>query len=99
MRSRIGPWLGAASFLLLAGCASQPRPCVIIPMQLKMAAYDRDQIKAQVDAKMSEVKRTKENLDLATTRLQQMEQERDDLLKTVQQQAADSAAAATKGKK
>ena len=96
MRSRIGPWLGAALCLLVLGCGPAPKPCLIIPMQLQMARYDRDQIKTQVDAKMTEVKRSQENLDLAKTRLTQMEEERDELMKIVQQQAADSAA---KGKK
>ena len=96
MRTWFGPVAGAALLLLGCGCAST-RPCMIIPMQLSMARFDRDQEKDLVDAKQAEVNRAKENLDLARTRLQQLQQERDELQKTVDQQAADSASA--RGKK
>ena len=97
MRTRIGPMLGAALLVLLAaGCAST-KPCMVIPRQLELAQHERDTMKQLVDAQQAEVNRSKENLDLAKTRLQQMEQERDELQKAIVQQAADSAAA--RGKK
>lgn len=96
MRMRIGPLAGAALILLAGGCAG-PRLCQVIPMQIQMASYDRDQMQSLVDAKQAEVNRTKENLDLARTRLDQMKQERDDLRRAVGSEAADSAAA--RGKK
>ena len=82
MRMRIGPLAGAALILLAGGCAG-PRLCQVIPMQIQMASYDRDQMQSLVDAKQAEVNRTKENLDLARTRLDQMKQERDDLRRAV----------------
>ena len=96
MRTWIGPALGAALLVLVGGCAST-KPCQIIPRQLEMAQFDRDQQKQLVDAKQSEVNRAKENLDLAKTRLQQLAAERDELQKTLTQQTADSVAA--RGKK
>jgi hypothetical protein len=88
--------MAAAALLLLgAGCA-RTRPCLIIPMQLDLARHDRDELRSMVDSKQSEVNRTKENLDLSVTRLQQMQQEQDDLKKAIAQQAADSAAGVKK---
>jgi hypothetical protein len=109
MRSRYGPLLDrvlvVSLFLVLvlpvlavlgsAGCA-HPRPCLVIPKQIELATYARDQVRTQVDAKTAEVSRSKENLDMARTRLTQMEQEKAELEKTLAQQAADSAAAGRK---
>jgi hypothetical protein len=88
MRALIGPCLGAVLLLVAAGCAPS-RPCQVIPMQIEIARYTRDQLQTQVDEKKADVARSKDNLELARTRLEQMQQEKADLEKEV----ADSAAA------
>ncbi len=97
MRIRIGPYLGVALLALSWGCAPS-RPCQVIPKQLELARYNRDQVRVQLDQKAADVARAKESLDLAQTRLQQMVDEQAELEKAVAQQAADSAAAARRKK-
>jgi hypothetical protein len=89
MRTRI---VAAAVLLLVLGCA-RPRPCVIIPMQLDLAKSSRNQVQAQVTTKEEEIKRLSESVEIASRRLDQLRQERDDLKRVMDQQVADSLAA------
>ena len=95
MRSWTGPVLGTVLLVLVAGCA-RTRPCTIIPVQLELARHDRDRIKDQVEAKQAAVKTSRDNLDLARARLQQMEEQRADLEKALASEKADSAASRRK---
>ena len=93
MRDRV---IIAAGVLILgfglAGCGTPP-PCQIIPKQLELVRYQRDQQRQQLEQKKTEVATSQKNLDLSRDRLQQMEQEKSDLEKALGQSAADSAAA------
>jgi hypothetical protein len=95
MRFRIGAILAAALALSVGGCA-KPRPCTIIPMQLDLVRFEAGQLQKQVDAKVAEVASLKSNIDIARTRLTELEQEAADLQKVVDAAKADSAAAGRK---
>jgi hypothetical protein len=94
MKYWIVPVLGLA---LLGGCAGS-KPCTVIPMQLELARNDRDALRTQVEGKATEIKRLSESLDMSSKRLEQLRQERDELLRVIEQQTADSAAAAGRKK-
>jgi hypothetical protein len=98
MKFRIGAYAATALLVLAAGCASQ-QACQVIPKQLELARFERDQVKAMVDAKQADVARYQDSMELAKTRLSQMEQEKADLEKTLAQQKADSIAAAGRKKR
>jgi septal ring factor EnvC (AmiA/AmiB activator) len=95
MRFYNGAVLAAALALTVGGCA-KPRPCTIIPMQLELVRYDSEQIEKQVTAKVSEVASLQSNIDMARTRLSQLEQETADLEKVIEAAKADSSAAGRK---
>jgi hypothetical protein len=95
MRLRNGAVLVAALALVVGGCA-KPRPCVIIPRQLELARYEADQLDKLVTAKAGEVSSLQGNLDMANTRLAQLQQESADLDKVIAAAKADSAAAGRK---
>jgi hypothetical protein len=94
MKHWIVPVLG---LVLMAGCAPS-RPCLIIPMQLELARTERDQLRTEVETKATEIKRLSDAMNLSSKRVEQLRQERDDLLQLLKQQAADSAAAAGRKK-
>jgi septal ring factor EnvC (AmiA/AmiB activator) len=81
--------------MVLAGCGTPP-PCQIIPKQIELARYQRDQQNAQLELKKTEVATSQKNLELSRDRLKAMEQEKDDLEKALRQSSADSAAARRK---
>jgi septal ring factor EnvC (AmiA/AmiB activator) len=87
--------LVAALAAVAVGCA-KPRPCTIIPMQLDLVRYDAKQVEKQVTAKEGEVSSLQANVDMARTRLTQLEQEEAELNKAIAAARADSAA---KGRK
>lgn len=86
----------AAALALTAGGCARPRPCTIIPMQLELVRYESDQIEKQVTGKAAEVKSLQSNIDMARTRLVQLEQEAGDLEKVIEAMKADSSAAGRK---
>jgi hypothetical protein len=90
-----GAVLAAVLVLTVGGCA-KPRPCLIIPRQLEMARYESDQLDKQVAAKAEVVTSLQGNVDMARTRLAQLEQEAADLEKVLAEAKADSA---TSGRK
>ena len=95
MRFQYGAVLAAALALTAGGCA-KPRPCTIIPMQLELVRYESDQIEKQVTTKAAEVASLQSNIDMARTRLVQLEQEAGDLEKVIEAAKADSSAAGRK---
>jgi hypothetical protein len=95
MRFHYGAVLAAVLALTAGGCA-KPRPCTIIPMQLELVRYESDQIEKQVTTKAAEVASLQSNIDMARTRLAQMEQEASDLEKTIAAAKADSVSARRK---
>ncbi len=95
MRLRMGAALGAALVLVVGGCA-KPRPCTIIPMQLELVRFDTEQLEEQVATKVAEVNSLRSNLEIATTRMAQMEQEATDLEKAIGEIEGDAGAAGRK---
>lgn len=79
--------------VLVAGCG-RPRPCLVIPMQLELARTDRDQVREQVRTKEGEIERLSESVEITRKRVEQLRQEQADLGRALDQQAADSVAAA-----
>jgi prefoldin subunit 5 len=65
-------------------------------MQLELVRYESDQIEKQVTGKAAEVKSLQSNIDMARTRLVQLEQEAGDLEKVIEAMKADSSAAGRK---
>ncbi|MCA9726456.1 MAG: hypothetical protein R3E12_06220 [Candidatus Eisenbacteria bacterium] len=60
------------------GCA-QSRPCLIIPAQLELAKSRRDKAKAAYDERLEEVTRALNNLEASRSRLDRLEEERQEL--------------------
>ena len=90
MRGRIG-LLGAfgLALLLSAGCA-RSRPCLTIPMQIKLAQSDLQAVSKQVADKQADVDRMKNSLEMARTRLQQLHDEEAELQRLISGSKADS---------
>jgi hypothetical protein len=90
----------AAGGVLLAGLAwagcGTPPPCQIIPKQLELIRYERDQARTKLEAKKTEVLTSQKNLELAQDRLKQMQDERESLQKALGPNAADTTAAGRK---
>jgi hypothetical protein len=95
MRFHNGVVLAAVLALTAGGCA-KPRPCTIIPMQLELVRFESEQLEKQVTTKVAEVSSLRSNIDIARTRLSQLEQEAVDLEKVIEAAKADSVA---KGRK
>jgi hypothetical protein len=76
--------------LLGTGCA-QTHPCLIIPMQLKLAQSTVDDYQKQITEKQADVDRMKSGMDMARTRLQQLKDEESELLRLISAAKADSA--------
>jgi len=79
MRVGLGVALSAALLLVGGGCA-RSRPCVVIPMQLRLAQQTADSYQAQVTAKQAEIDRAVSGLGMAEERLKQLEAEEAELL-------------------
>lgn len=97
---RMKGWIVAlmgVAVAVVAGCAGS-RPCMIIPMQLELAETERNQVREQVTNKETEIKRYQDGVDKAVARVEQLRQERDELQGLLEQQAADSVAAAGRKK-
>jgi predicted nucleic acid-binding Zn-ribbon protein len=65
-------------------------------MQLGLVRYESEQIEKQATAKAAEVASLQSNIDMARTRLAQLEQEAADLEKAIDAAKADSSAAGRK---
>lgn len=79
--TRSGVWFGALVLFLVSGtggCAPS-RPCMIIPAQIELAKAKRDRAKEQYDRRLEEITRSLNNLEASRTRLERLEQERDEL--------------------
>ena len=61
-----------------AGCA-QSRPCMIIPAQIELAKSRRDKAKEAYDQRLEEVTRALTNLEASRSRLERLEEERQEL--------------------
>lgn len=73
-------WFAAVAILVAgSGCTSAVRPCMTIPAQIELAESKRDQAKEAYDAKMEEVTRSLNNLDVSRGRLERLVEERDEL--------------------
>lgn len=97
MRFLYGTVLVAALALTAGGCA-KPRPCTIIPMQLELVRFESNQLDKQVATKAAEVTSLQSNIEMARTRLVQLEQEAADLEKVIAAAKADSSAKGRKGR-
>ena len=60
------------------GCA-QSRPCMIIPAQIELAKSRRDKAKEAYDQRLEEVTRALTNLEASRSRLERLEEERQEL--------------------
>jgi len=74
MRRGLGLALGAALALAVGGCSGS-RPCLVIPMQLRLAQDTVDEIQKQVAAKQADIDRATNSLEMAESRLRQLEEE------------------------
>jgi peptidoglycan hydrolase CwlO-like protein len=91
MRGRVGRLaVIAVGVILVAGCAGT-RPCLTIPMQLKLAQSDVKGYEKQVADKQADVDRMKSSLDMAQSRLQQLHDEEAELQRLIEAAKADSA--------
>ena len=64
------------------GCA-QSRPCMIIPAQLELAKSRRDKVKAAYEGRLEDVTRSLNNLEASRSRLENMKEERQELMNLI----------------
>jgi uncharacterized coiled-coil DUF342 family protein len=75
--------------LASAGCAGGVKPCLVIPAQLDLANDELAAARIELDAKRRDVERWTNGIQQGHTRLQKLQEERDELRKEVDGEKSD----------